>query len=94
MSINFNDLPDGFKKLWEGLERDGQRDLITCLGENMKQLDYHLRMSADVNKVGRTLLYIEKHDIPYQVKRRGRHVVFTFKGQDVRNQVLIGRNTI
>ena len=92
--MQWDDIPEDFKNIWEALDRKGQRKLLTMLGSHMKPMKYRLRMEADVNKVGKTLLYIQKHSIPYSVTRKGKQVVFIFDGQDVRNQVLLGRCTI
>ena len=92
--MQWEDIPVDFKNIWEALDRKGQRNLLTMLGSHMKPMKYTLKMEADVNKVGKTLLYIQKHKIPYKVSRKGKQVVFIFDGMEIRNQVLIGRCTI
>lgn len=92
--MKWEDIPVDFKNIWEALDRKGQREVLTLLGSKMKPMKYRLKMEADVNKVGKTLLYIQKHGIPYTVNRVGKQVVFIFDGQDVRNQVLLGRCTV
>ena len=92
--MKLSELPKPFPEFWKGLNHQAQREILTCLGDNLKPLPAILVVKPDVNEVGLVLLYSAKHSIPYKVKRNKGKVIFTFKDKGVRNQVFIGMRTL
>lgn len=92
--MDYKDLPDNFKEIWEGMDLHEQRALLACLGQNLKPIHYRIKAKAEVSVVAPILLYINKYSIKHKVERRGANVVFTFDSMEERNKVLIGKNTI
>ena len=92
--MEWNELPVSFRSRWENMSRKEQRQVVTMLVEHVKPLTYRLKMEATVEKVGRTLMYLQKYSIPHTVERKGKYVIFTFEGMSARNQVLLGRCTL
>ena len=92
--MDFKDLPKSFRDSWEKMSYKEQTALIACLSLNKKQQKYAIKAKAEIGVVAPILHYISKHKIPHEVTRRGKHVVFYFEGMELRNQVLIGKNTI
>ena len=87
-------LPAEFVDLWEGLDHAGQRELLTNLGSNLKPLKYVIRCPLDPASLSRIALYCMRYKIKYTVKQTKKYVKFIFDDKGVRNDVLIGMNTI
>ena len=92
--MDFNELPEKFREYWNFLTHEEQREVITCLGQNLKPLKFVLKVPATVNKCGPALAYLTKHKIPFEVKRVGQKIHFIFNKHGLRNDVLIGMNTL
>lgn len=92
--MKYSELPQEFRDTWEKMSYKQQTELIACLSNNKKQAKYAIKAKAEVNVVAPIVHYIGKHSIPHEVVRKGKHVVFYFEGMELRNQVLIGKNTI
>jgi hypothetical protein len=92
--MKFSQLPQSLRDTWESMTLDEQTAFVSCLARNKKKARYSIKAKAEVNVVAPIIHYIGKHKIPHEVIRKGKHVVFYFDGLQVRNQVLIGKNTI
>lgn len=87
-------LPDSLQKYWASLSYEEQRQVITCLGQNFKPQKYVLKVPATISGCGPALAYLTKHSIKYEAKVVGQKVHLIFDAHGVRNEVLIGMNTI
>lgn len=92
--MKLTDLPAPVLKYWQSLSLQEQQEVLACLGQNRKPCVYVLKVPATINQTGKALAYLTKHGIKYEAKRVGEKIWFTFNQHEVRNEVLIGMNTI
>jgi len=92
--LKFSNLPEELSNYWDSLPREDQRELLACLGRNLKKQIFFLRAKAEVKEVAPILAYIQKHRIKYEANRVEDHIIFSFQGAEDRNAVQIGRHCL
>jgi hypothetical protein len=94
--MRLEELPESFQKYWQNCSHEQQREVITCLGQSLKALKYVLKVPIE-GKGERVLLavhYLSTHKVEYEAKKIGSKIHFIFDKLGVRNEVLVGMNTL
>lgn len=92
--MNFKDLPTSVQIYWQSLAVAEQQSVLACLASNRKPVKYVLKVPAELNRIATALAYLSKHKIKYEAKKAGSKIHFIFDRCGLRNEVLIGMNTL